>query len=74
VLKGFKGAAVREVVAEDASGTYRVVITLMYPEVIYSLHSFHKKSKSGIKTPKEEMERVRARLAAAEADHEARFG
>jgi phage-related protein len=73
-LKGFGGGAVREVRADDPSGTYRVVFTTQYPEVIYALHSFQKKSKSGSKTPKEEMERIERRLARAEEDHADRFG
>jgi len=74
VLGGFKGASVREVVVDDPAGTFRVVFTVKYREAIYGLHSFQKKSKSGIKTPKEDVQRINARLAAAEEDHEARFG
>jgi phage-related protein len=35
------------------------------------LHCFQKKSKSGIKTPKEDMELIHARLKAAKQDYEA---
>jgi phage-related protein len=73
-LKGFGGGGVREVRSDDPSGTYRVVFTAQFPEVIYVLHSFQKKSKSGSKTPKEEMERIERRLARAEEDHAERFG
>jgi len=73
VMQGFGGAAVREVRADHETGTYRVVFTVK-PKAIYGLHAFQKKSKSGRKTPKEDMDRVKRRLAAAEADYETRFG
>jgi phage-related protein len=73
-LSGFGNAAVREVRVNDRSGTYRVVFTVQFPKAIYGLHAFQKKSKTGSKTPKEEMDRVRQRLSVAEADYEARFG
>jgi phage-related protein len=73
-LSGFGSAAVREIRVTDPAGAFRVVFTVEFREAIYVLHSFQKKSKSGKKTPKEEMERVRRRLAMAESDHAARFG
>ena len=74
IMKGFGSAAVREVKANDVSGTYRTVFTVEFPEAIYALHSFQKKSKKGKATPKEEMERIERRLETARQDHEARFG
>jgi phage-related protein len=74
VLSGFGGASVREVKVGDRSGTYRIVFTVQFTEAICVLDSFQKKSKTGSKTPREEMDRVRRRLTAAEAHHEARFG
>lgn len=73
-LSGFGGGAVREIKANDPSGTYRVVYTVQFAEAVYVLHAFQKKSKSGRGTPKEEMDRVRARLAEAELYHAERFG
>jgi phage-related protein len=40
--------------------------------IIYVLHAFQKKSKSGIKTPKIEIERIRARLQEAQAAYSER--
>jgi phage-related protein len=74
ILKGFGGANVRELVSDDPSGTYRVVYTVRFLKAIYVLHSFQKKSKSGIKTPKEEMNRVVARLAEAEKHYAKTYG
>jgi len=53
-LKGFGGAGVLEVVENDEGGTYRAVYTVRYEEVVFVLHCFRKKSKSGIATPKED--------------------
>lgn len=67
VLKGFGGAGVLEVVEDDANGTYRAVYTVKFKEAVFVLHCFQKKSKSGISTPKKEMEIIHARLKLAEA-------
>ena len=67
VLKGFGGAGVLEVVEDDAGGTYRAVYTVKFAEAAFVLHCFQKKSKSGIATPKVDMDIIRARLKAAEA-------
>ncbi|MDN7182698.1 type II toxin-antitoxin system RelE/ParE family toxin [Caballeronia sp. SEWSISQ10-4 2] len=67
VLKGFGGAGVLEVVEDDAGGTYRAVYTVKFQEAVFVLHCFQKKSKSGIATPKEDMDIIRARLKVAEA-------
>lgn len=67
VLKGFGGAGVLEVVENDAGGTYRAVYTVRFAEAVFVLHCFQKKSKSGIATPKADMDVVRARLKMAEA-------
>ena len=66
VLKGFGGAGVLEVVESDADGTYRAVYTVKFKEAVFVLHCFQKKSKSGIATPKKDMDIVHARLKVAE--------
>ena len=67
VLKGFGGAGLLEVIEDDVSGTYRAVYTIRFAEAVFVLHCFQKKSKSGIATPKQEMDVIRLRLKAAEA-------
>ena len=67
VLKGFGGAGVLEVVEDDADGTYRAVYTVRFKEGVFVLHCFQKKSKSGIATPRKDMEIIHARLKVAEA-------
>lgn len=56
------GGSVMEIVAQDASGTYRAVYTVSIGESIYVIHAFQKKSKAGIATPKSELDVIRQRL------------
>lgn len=65
-LKGFGGAGVLEVVEDDNGNTYRAVYTVKFAGIVYVLHAFQKKSKSGIRTPAKEIEKVRSRLKDAE--------
>jgi phage-related protein len=67
VLKGFGGGGVLEVVEEDVGGTYRAVYTVKFAEAVFVLHCFQKRSKTGIATPKSDMDIIRARLKVAEA-------
>lgn len=67
VLKGFGGGGVLEVVQDDAGGTYRAVYTVKFVDAVFVLHCFQKKSKTGITTPKADMDIIRARLKVAEA-------
>jgi phage-related protein len=67
VLKGFGSAGVLEVLEDDADGTYRAVYTIKFKEAVFVLHRFQKKSKSGISTPKKDMDIIQARLKVAEA-------
>jgi len=68
-LKGFKGAGVLEIVEDHRGETYCVVYTVRFAELVYVLHAFMKKSKSGIKTPQHEIALIEKRLKAAEADY-----
>ncbi|MDP1650109.1 MAG: type II toxin-antitoxin system RelE/ParE family toxin [Rubrivivax sp.] len=71
VLAGFGSAGVLEVVEDHRGSTYRAVYTVKFAGWIYVLHCFQKKSKSGVKTPKEDMDLIHARLKAAKQDFEA---
>jgi phage-related protein len=66
VLKGFGGAGVLEVVEDFERNAYRAVYTVQFPEAVYVLHAFIKKSRRGIATPKEDLDLIRGRLKAAE--------
>ncbi len=51
--------------------SYRAVYTVKFAGWTYSLHRFQKKSKSGLKTLKEDMDLIHARLKVAKQDFEA---
>jgi phage-related protein len=68
-LKGFGGSGVLEIVDDFDGDTYRAVYTVRYAEIVYVLHAFQKKSKSGIATPKQDMDLIRSRLRLADEEH-----
>lgn len=63
-LKGFSG--VMEIRSNYASDTYRAVYTTNIGDVIYVLHTFQKKSKRGVGTPKKEIDLIKNRLKTAQ--------
>ena len=74
-LKGFSGAGVLEVIEDFSTDTYRGVYTIKTGNAVYVLHTWQKKSSSGIGIPKPDMEKIKERLKAAEsharrAEHE----
>jgi phage-related protein len=66
--KPFKGvgSGVFELALRFASDAYRVVTAVQLGARIYVLHAFQKKSKSGIATPKREVDLIRKRYAEAQ--------
>jgi phage-related protein len=71
-LKGFGGRSVLEIVARFDGDTWRAVYTVRFRDAIYVLHAFQKKSKSGIATPKKEIDLIHKRLADALNDRKKR--
>lgn len=69
-LKRFGGAGVLEVVDDHDGDTYRAVYTVRFAGMVYVLHAFQKKSKSGIATPKHEIALIEQRLKRAGEDYE----
>ena len=67
-----EGNGVFEIVEDYRGDTYRAVYTVRFAEVIYVLHAFQKKSKSGVKTPQEDVNLIAERLKRARADYERR--
>ena len=59
-----------KIVEDYDSDTYRAVYTATFPEVVYVLDAFVKKSKSGSKTPQADKDRVRDRFMAAKRDYD----
>ncbi len=50
-------------------GTYRAVYTVKFAGVVYVLHVFQKKSKSGVKTSTPDLNKIKSRLKEAERLH-----
>jgi phage-related protein len=61
-FSGCGSANIIEIKESDRSGTYRVVYTVEMDDFIFVLHSFQKKSKSGIETPKKDIALIESRL------------
>ena len=68
-LKGL-GAGILEVVSDYRGDTFRAVYTVRLAGRVYVLHAFQKKSKTGIATPKTEIDLVKQRLKRANELHE----
>lgn len=56
------GAGVMELALRYRGDAFRVVYALRIDDDIWVIHAFQKKSKSGIKTPRQEIDLVRQRL------------
>ena len=61
-----------EIVAPFDGNTWRAVYTVRFRGLVYVLHAFQKKSKSGIVTPKKDIDLIYQRLATAERDYKER--
>jgi phage-related protein len=62
-----------ELVEDHRGETYRAVYTVKFESAIYVLHAFQKKSKSGIKTARKDVELIARRFNEARADYEVRY-
>ena len=60
-LKGL-GLSVFEVALKHHTDAYRVVYAVQFRDAVWILHAFQKKSKSGSKTPKAEIDLIEQRL------------
>jgi phage-related protein len=69
-----EGPGVFEVVEDHRADTYRAVYTVKFQNAVYVLHTFQKKSPSGIKTARKDVELIARRLNEARADYEVRYG
>ena len=69
-----EGTGVFELVEDFRGDTYRVAYGVRFARAIYVLHCFQKKSPSGIRTAKQDVELIHERLKAAQADYEVRYG
>lgn len=62
-LKGL-GEGLVEALDDFRGDTFRAVYTIAFPGELYVLHCFRKKSVRGIKTPKPDLDLIKARLKA----------
>ena len=69
-----EGPGVFEVVQDHRGDTYRAVYTVRFEGVVYVLHAFQKKSRSGIRTSKRDIDLIARRLKEAKLDFEVRYG
>jgi phage-related protein len=67
------GPGVYEIVDDHRGDTYRAIYTVRFRVAVYVLHAFQKKSPSGIKTPRRDVELLTQRLKLAQQDYEARY-
>ncbi len=65
--KPFKGigSGVFEIALRHDTDAYRAILAIQIGQRIYVLHAFQKKSKSGIATPKKEIDLIKKRYAEA---------
>ncbi|KAF0162918.1 MAG: hypothetical protein FD157_3584 [Rhodocyclaceae bacterium] len=63
-----------ELVEDHRGDTYRMVYTVRFAKAVYVLHCFQKKSPSGIRTAKTDIDLIHERLKLARNDYEVRYG
>ena len=72
-LKGYNGAAILEVKENYKGDTFRAVYTVRFKGIVYVLHVFKKKSKTGISTPKKDVDCINQRLKIATENYKSRI-
>lgn len=68
-----EGAGVLELVESAEGNAFRAIYTVRFSEVVYVLHCFQKKSPSGIRTAKTDIELVHQRLKTAQQHYEVHY-
>lgn len=68
------GPGVLEIVSNFRTDTFRAVYVVRLEHAVYVLHCFQKKSPSGKRTAKTDIELIAKRLKLAQADHEVKYG
>jgi phage-related protein len=69
-LKGFGGAGVLEIVDDFDGNTFRAVYTVRFADVVFVLHAFQKKSRTGVRTLKSDIDLIKRRLKRAQEEYE----
>ncbi len=68
------GPGVLEIVENHRGDAYRAIYTVRFSEAVYVLHAFQKKSPSGVKTSRRDVELIAQRLKSAQREYEAWHG
>jgi phage-related protein len=68
-LRGFGGAGVLQVTDDFLGDTYRAVYTVRLAGRVYVLHAFQKKSRSGIRTVRHDIDLIKERYRQAQEIH-----
>lgn len=69
-----QGPGVFEIVEDYRGNAYRAAYTVRFHGAVYVLHVFQKKSPTGIRTPKPDVELIARRLRSAQQHYEAHHG
>lgn len=68
------GPGVLELVESHDGNAYRTIYMVRFEKAVYVLHAFQKKSSSGIRTAKRDVDLVANRLKLAQRDYEEHYG
>ena len=68
------GSGVFEIVSDFKTDTFRAAYVVRFEHAVYVLHCFQKKSPSGMRTARTDIDLIARRLKAAQVDHEVRYG
>jgi phage-related protein len=63
-----------ELIEDHRGDTFRLAYTVRFDDAVYVLHCFQKKSPSGLRTARTDVEIIHRRLRMARADYEVRYG
>jgi phage-related protein len=69
-----EGPGVFELGEDWRGDTWRLVFVVRFEKAVYVLHSFQKKSPSGVRTAQQDVGLIRERQKTARADYEVRYG
>jgi phage-related protein len=69
-----EGPGVLEIVEDFDGNAYRAIYAVRFGKAVYVLHAFQKKSRTGIRTDRRDVDMIARRLKAAREDYEAHYG
>jgi len=68
-----EGPGIFELVEEHRGAAFSAVYTVRFEKAVYVLHCFQKKSPSGVRTAKQDIDLIHERLRTAQRDYEVRY-